>query len=119
MFQRKLTSFRARMQSTVDMSYTSLIDDPMGTGLKIPGGDPTVSKIKLRLVRDSKVAENYKEGGAGFIPDTFKWILTLEKVQEGSSFSLHGNNYITGKPETLIYKDRIYGYRSPVDVRCC
>ena len=109
------------MQSSPVVTYNTLIQDPMyptdPTRL-IPGPTPATETFKLRLIRTRSVDENYIEGGAGFIPETFKWVLSLSAIPEGANFTLHGDNYETGKPETLYFQDRIYGYRSPVNARC-
>ena len=120
-YQRKLKTFRAMMQSSPAVTYNTMIQDPMyptdPTRL-IPGDTPVTEKFTLRLIRTRSVDENYTEGGAGFIPETFKWVLSLSAIPEGANFTLHGANYETGRPETLYFQDRIYGYRSPVNVRC-
>lgn len=119
-FQRKLSTFRRMMQSTVPVSYTAMIQDPMyptdPTRL-IPGDTPVIENFKIRLIRARSSDENYIDGGAGFIPETFKWVLSLSPIPEGANFTLHGANYETGQPETLFFQDKIYGYRSPVNVR--
>lgn len=119
-YQRKLSTFKRMMQSTAEVTYTALVQDPMyptdPTRL-IPGDTPVVENFKLRLIRSRSVDENYTEGGAGFVPETFKWVLSLNPIPEGANFTLHGANYETGKPETLFFQDKIYGYRSPVNVR--
>ena len=119
-YQRKLTTFRKMMQSEPEVTYNTLIQDPMyptDPTRKIPDDTPVVGKFKLRLIRTRSVDESYIEGGAGFIPETFKWVLSLNEIPEGANFTLHGANYETGKPETLFFQNKIYGYRSPVNVR--
>lgn len=118
-FQRKLTTFKGMMQSKVNVYFTAMIQDPMfpsdPTKL-IPGGSETSSSEFIRLIRSRTVAEDYTSNDSGFLPETFKWILSLNKLQEDSHFSLHGAEYYTGKSETLFFQNRIYGYRSPVRV---
>jgi hypothetical protein len=119
-YQRKVTTFRSRMQSQVLISYSAMVQDPMflndPTKL-IDSGSTVTKKHWIRLVRTRRPEEDYTEGGAGFIPETFKWILTLDSLPENSSFDLHGLTYTVGKSEPLIYQDKVYGYRSSVSVK--
>ena len=108
------------MISTINATYNTMIQNPMypddPTKL-IPSSTPVTTPFKIQMVKSSKSPEGYSEGTTGFMPDTYKWVLSLNPIPEGAIFTFHGQTYVTDKVETLVYRDRIYGYRSPVDVR--
>ena len=119
-FNRKLKTFKSRMRSTILIESQEYIQNPMypdDDSKKIPSGNTVETPFKIQMVSSSKSAEGYSEGSTGFMPDTYKWVLSLDSIPEGSYFYFHGDTYITGRSETLTYRDQIYGYRSPVDVR--
>lgn len=119
-YNRKLATFKSRMRSTVNITYSLMTQNPMypdDPTKQIPAGSPVTEEFKIQLVRSKSTKEEYSEGGAGFIPDTFKWILSLKPIPENSVFDFHGVPYFVGKLEHLVYRDKIYGYRSPVGVK--
>lgn len=116
---RKKKSFEQLMESRITVATQEYIQDPMYPNdpeKLIPSGNSVETEFDCRLIRSSKIAEDYKEGSTGFMPDAFKFILTLEPIQETATFDLHGVKFIVGKLEKLIFKDNVYGYRSPVSV---
>lgn len=119
-FNRKLKTFKSRMISTISATYLEMIQNPMypddPTKL-IPASTSTTGSFKIQMVKSASGAEEYSEGSTGFMPDTYKWVLSLSAIPEGATFDFHGESYITGRVETLVYKDKVYGYRSSVGVR--
>ena len=108
------------MQSEVEASSRILEDNPMHPGdvtKRVATGEIIKSFYKVRLIRSTSSAEDYSLSPTGFMPDTYKFLLTLKPIPENSSFELKGLLYRAGKVEPLMFHDRIYGYRSPLSVK--
>lgn len=88
-------------------------DDP---SKKLPTGDTVETELHVRFIIDANKTESYTSSNAGFKPDSFRFILCKEPIQEDSLFNEYGLNWKTGKVQAMTAFGKIYGYRVPIQI---
>lgn len=88
-------------------------DDPDQT---IPTGSEVETEYKVRFIISASSPEGYKESNAGFMPESYRFILSKSQIQEGSFFSAFDLNWKVGKEQKPVAFGKRYGYRYPIQV---
>ncbi len=113
-FDKRKQSFISTLNETATAVYHELVESPMYPGRPdkmIPSGTESTSDFKVKFITSSSQTEGYKEGGPGFVPETYKFILSAEPVPEESILN---GSWRVGKVQPIKFMGRVYGYRSPL-----
>lgn len=88
-------------------------DDPSKV---LPTGDDVEIDLHVRFIISASSTEGYTESNAGFMPESFRFLLSKKQIQEDSYFTHYGLNWKTGKVQTMTAFGKVYGYRIPIQI---
>jgi hypothetical protein len=115
----KQREFKKLLVSSITVKSKEMQQNPMYPNdptKQIPTGNDIETIIKARFIISRSSPEGYNESDAGFMPQSYRFLLSTVKMQEDSIIEYFGVKWKVGKAQDLMIFDDKYGFRTPIQV---